>query len=45
MAYPDFVLYKIIFSKTAEKFLDTLDREAKQKILKKSGRFNQKIII
>jgi mRNA interferase RelE/StbE len=35
MLYPAFDQYKIVFSKTAGKFLDTLDKETKQKILKK----------
>jgi mRNA-degrading endonuclease RelE of RelBE toxin-antitoxin system len=35
MAYANFSNYKIIFSKTAEKFLDKLDLKTKQHILLK----------
>ncbi len=35
MAHADFSTYKIIFSKNAEKFLDTQDKQTQTRILKK----------
>jgi mRNA interferase RelE/StbE len=35
MPYPNFSNYTIIFSKSADKFLGNLNKETKQKILKK----------
>jgi len=35
MVHPSFHDYTIIFSKSAEKFLDTLDKKTKQRILEK----------
>ncbi len=35
MVHPSFHSYTIIFSKTAEKFLDTLDKSTKQRIVEK----------
>lgn len=37
MGHTNLVHYKIIFSKSAEKFLDTLDKQTKLRILEKVG--------